>query len=290
MTTFAPDGVAEHDKARRWGKSLAVLSSTETRWAEPSDIDALRRRGDVPGWLSLGLPGLTIGFILLLMLVAALRLTLLGQSAAFSPAFLAVLRSERGPLELGTSALALIAAMVALRALLAARRGGAPLWLLGWIGANCLGALYFAGEEVSWGQHLVRWQTTGWFAANNDQLETNLHNISSWLDQKPRLLLFIWCVVGGIVVPLVERRRGLFRSDSWSYWIWPTRACLAAGIAVLIIRIPEDLIDLAATPLDSAARAIFTPINLTEVQEFLYAVFILVFMVSLMRRVLARFG
>ncbi len=244
----------------------------------------------MPGWLSIGLPGLTIGFILLLMLVAALRLKLLGQSTAFSPTFLGILRSERGPLELGTSVLALVAAGMAVRAFLIARRGQAPLWLLGWVGANCLGAVYFAGEEASWGQHLVGWQTSGWFAENNDQLETNLHNVSSWLDQKPRLLLFLWCVIGGIVVPVVEWRRGLFRANTWPYWIWPTRACLAAGLAVLIIRIPEDLIDLAATSLDSPARAIFTPINLTEVQEFLYAVFILIFMVSLMRRAVARFG
>ncbi len=266
---------------------MAVASSAEVRLSVQDDIGHLRRSGDVPRYLSVGLPALTIGVILLLMLVAAVRLALLGQSPALSPQFLTIVHSERGPMELGTVALALIAVALGVHALVAGW-GRAPPWLLGWVGVNALGALFFSGEEASWGQHLLGWETGGWFVENNDQQETNFHNTSSWLDQKPRLLLFLWCVIGSVIVPLVERKRGLFRADSRFYWIWPTRAAMLAGVAVLVVRIPEHLVDLSGTPLDSPLRAIFTPINLTEAQEFLYAVFILIFMVSLARRVAAR--
>ena len=62
------------------------------------------------------------------------------------------------------------------------------------------------------------------------------------------------------------------------------------GVAVLVVRIPSDFVDLAGKSLDSHMLKILAPINMTEVQEFLFAVFILIFMVSLMRRVSARYG
>src|SRR3546814_4167282 len=53
-----------------------------------------------------------------------------------------------------------------------------------------------AGEEASWGQHYAGWLTPDNWQALNDQGETNLHNTSSWLDQKPRTLLEIGVIVG----------------------------------------------------------------------------------------------
>ena len=34
-------------------------------------------------------------------------------------------------------------------------------------------------EEISWGQHIFRWQTPSFFSNLNHQNETNIHNISS---------------------------------------------------------------------------------------------------------------
>jgi hypothetical protein len=76
-----------------------------------------------------------------------------------------------------------------------------------WIGLGALGCLYIAGEEISWGQWFFHWSTPEVWQAVNDQGETNLHNISSWFDQKPRLLLEIGVVTGGLVLPWLLRRR-----------------------------------------------------------------------------------
>lgn len=71
-----------------------------------------------------------------------------------------------------------------------------------------LGCLYIATEEASWGQHYFQWDTTGWFSVHNDQHETNLHNTSSWFDQKPRLLLEIFIILNSIIMPALFLVKG----------------------------------------------------------------------------------
>jgi len=73
-----------------------------------------------------------------------------------------------------------------------------------------LSTFYIAGEEHSWGQHFVNWNTPAYWAEINRQQETNLHNISPWFNQRPKLVFDIAVFVGGIVVPLVQRRTGPF--------------------------------------------------------------------------------
>jgi hypothetical protein len=80
-------------------------------------------------------------------------------------------------------------------------------WLAGWILLGTLGSLYIGLEEISYGQHLFKWETPEYWQNINDQGETNLHNTSSWLDQKPRLLLLIGVMAGGLVLPFVRRFR-----------------------------------------------------------------------------------
>ena len=74
-----------------------------------------------------------------------------------------------------------------------------------WVLLGTLGCIYISGEEISWGQQFFRWTTPDFWLHINDQQETNLHNTSSWLDQKPRLLLEIGVIVGGILLPLLAR-------------------------------------------------------------------------------------
>lgn len=78
--------------------------------------------------------------------------------------------------------------------------------LLGiWFALAGLCCFYVAGEEISWGQHILNWQTPAYWSGVNDQNETNLHNTSAWLDQKPRLILFIGIIIGGLVIPALRR-------------------------------------------------------------------------------------
>lgn len=78
------------------------------------------------------------------------------------------------------------------------------LWLKLWYGLAALGCFYIAGEEMSWGQWIFHWTTPTEWARLNDQDETNLHNMSTWLDQKPQALLQIGVLVGGMIIPLLK--------------------------------------------------------------------------------------
>lgn len=75
--------------------------------------------------------------------------------------------------------------------------------LLGWLALWTLACVYFAGEECSWGQWYLEFETPEPLTELNDQGEMNLHNMSSWLDQKPRSLVEIFVIVAGFVAPLV---------------------------------------------------------------------------------------
>lgn len=113
-------------------------------------------------------------------------------------------------------------------------RGRFPArWLRWWFLIWVLATLYFAGEEASWGQHYLGWDTPESIAEVNKQQETNLHNTSSWLNMQPRSAVELWILVGGIVVPVVGiiggRRPGTTDPDRAWDWFWPTSACIAAA-------------------------------------------------------------
>jgi hypothetical protein len=186
---------------------------------------------------------------------------------------------EIGLIELATPILALIGAVIGgllFRDLL--REGRSKL--LAWVGLHVLACVYFAGEELSWGQHLFGWSTPEGIAALNDQGETNLHNMSSWLDQKPRLLLELWVLIGGVIVPLCglrEARR--LSSDVVLSWAWPTRDCLPTALLAILVRLPErlkDVFDIASLPYE---------IRYSEPQEYYFALFLLLYLAALRRRV-----
>lgn len=110
-----------------------------------------------------------------------------------------------GPVEFSHFLIPLAATGVAVQALAALPRGtGLGLHL--WLGALALGNLYIAGEEQSWGQHFFHWSTPDYWAELNRQHETNLHNVSSWLNHKPRVLLQLAIIFGAIVLPLTAAR------------------------------------------------------------------------------------
>lgn len=78
-------------------------------------------------------------------------------------------------------------------------------WLKLWTGIAGICCFYVLGEEISWGQHLFGWETSENWAQYNDQNETNFHNTSDWLDQKPRVLLEVGVLVGGLIIPALKK-------------------------------------------------------------------------------------
>lgn len=144
-------------------------------------------------------------------------------------------------------------------------------WVLAW----SIACIYFAGEEVSWGQWYFRWDTPEFLAKLNDQSETNLHNISSWLDQKPRLLVELFVFVGGVLVPLwrmmgdqkpIMRRGFLAASEGW---VFAPTALLPAGLLFLVVRIAKWL-----------PQHAFDNLGDSELREFVIAWFLTWYLIS----------
>lgn len=120
------------------------------------------------------------------------------------PQILTIIHSENGPHELFEFSLLAWGFIITLFTLKNMDRK-ANRWLTAWIGLAAVCTLYVAIEEMSWGQTILKWHTPEFWAGINNQHETNLHNTSKWLNQKPRIVLEIGILVGGIIIPLMRR-------------------------------------------------------------------------------------
>ena len=217
----------------------------------------------LPGWLWLWFPPLLLITVLPLRLIAP-------------DAYATWVIGERALIELATPLLALTGAVfgvAALRVLSSDSR-----LLRTWIWLVVLGCIYFAGEEISWGQHLLRWETPSYIEAVNDQQETNLHNVSSWFDQKPRLLLEIWVLVGGIFVPLAGLARPAVAPAAFRDWFWPTIDCTFTAALAILVRLPERIkkwADIDTLPLE---------VRFSEFQEYYFALFLMLYLAAIYTR------
>jgi hypothetical protein len=154
-----------------------------------------------------------------------------------------------------------------------------------WIAMVTLGAIYMAGEEVSWGQWLFYWDTPETFARINDQNETNLHNTSAWLDQKPRLLLELWALAGAIRIWILDARGKVADPGSTSYWFWPSRPLAWTGLLSALVMFPERVKDWWGIRLPAPFD-----IRVTETQELVLGFFISFFLASAWLRLRSKSG
>ena len=145
------------------------------------------------------------------------------------------------------------------------------------------GLLFFAGEEVSWGQHWLGFEPPEQIAARNEQQEFNLHNdplLETVLDQLPRLLLTLVALGAGVVAPLVRRSRGLagrdFQSRGPFGWAWPTFECFPAALLVVVVALPKKVYALLDRPMPGALD-----ISPGETKEYCLALFLLVYLLAL---------
>lgn len=158
-----------------------------------------------------------------------------------------------------------------------------PPYLRGWLTMMLLCYIYLLGEEISWGQHFVGWTADGWFVVNNDQLETNVHNTSSWLDQKPRMLLLLGVVLGGIIHPLLVlyRGKGIFNKP---WWMAPTFDIFPLSVMIMVPQLVKHITKAEIIPLSFG----ITNLRYSETQELLLYVFFVAYLVSLHTRLRAR--
>ena len=193
------------------------------------------------------------------------------------------IESESGLVENGTAAV-LLAAIFFGASALRHRAVMANRLLTLWLAAVTLGCVYFAGEEVSWGQHWFGWETPEAIARINDQGETSLHNMSSWLDQKPRGLLLLWVVVGGFLYPIWTRVRSPRKTpaSAWQAWFWPRYVCLPAAALAVLVRLPEY-----GRQWFEATILSWLAFRASEPQELAFALFLLIYLCSLYFRLRA---
>ena len=218
-------------------------------------------QSELPSWVWLWLPPFMIVTVYITKAV----------NKAFAIYFV---DSEQGIVEIGTFVVLLPAIYLGIRCW--GRRHLLPRrWIGPWLLLVTLACVYFAGEEVSWGQQFFSWNTPEVLGEYNDQGETNLHNISSWFDQKPRLLLEIWVLVGGAVVPIWRRVRGVvFAEQDWRHWFWPGWMCMPAAVLSYIAILPEwtrDIFRLRPFPIE---------VRYSEIQEFYFGLFLCLYLAS----------
>jgi len=187
-----------------------------------------------------------------------------------------MLKGEAGIVENATVIFLVVAIGYCISSLILAQRQELSVYLKAWLVLLILGAAYFALEEISYGQHMFGWGTAESWKELNDQDETNLHNVHSMFDQVPRALLTLGILVGGVILPLYWKFRGIERDESDRfYWQWPTLDCVTIGLLVILIR---PIFSLVETDI----------IDTGETKENLFALFILLYCVSLRSRLRLR--
>ncbi len=145
-----------------------------------------------------------------------------------------------------------------------------------WMIVFLLGCIYYAGEEISWGQHFFGWGTPEEWTTVNDQQETNLHNTSPIFDQIPRTLLSIAAILGGVIIPIYRRFKGHIPSkDAFYDWLWPTYVCLPAALFSLLVSWHEKLYKVVGVEIPQVLD-----IRAGETKELFLAMFMMIYALS----------
>jgi hypothetical protein len=135
----------------------------------------------------------------------------------------------------------------------------------------------FCGEEASWGQHIVGWQTPDTWSEHNYQNETNIHNsegiVGTLTDRLPRTILSLGALVLGFAYPVWRLLRGitLTPGSQW-YWVFPTSACIAAGFIAPLASVPGKI---------PGGNLVFAGVNYGELKELMLAQFLMIYIASL---------
>lgn len=187
---------------------------------------------------------------------------------------LSLMHSENGPHETLQFILMAAGFVFALYVLFSGRLKTPSLKI--WFGLAALACLYVAGEEVSWGQHFLNWSTPEYWAQYNDQQETNLHNTSSWLDQKPRLILEIGIVFGALVYPFLKAKNWLNLPKDLDF-LFPPKELSVIALIVIGTQIVEKFFEIFN---------IYVFARYSEVQEVYMFYFVLLYLIMLYQKVI----
>lgn len=185
--------------------------------------------------------------------------------------------SENGPHEFLQCLIAFAGSVLALQCALRAKRQS--VFLCAWCVCFAAGCFYIAAEEISWGQWIFKWTTSEYWTSINDQQETNLHNISSWLDQKPKALVLIGILVGGIIFPLLEKYTKTRLPERFLI-IYPPITLIFVALCIAAVKL-GDVIDDQIEDFYFWARD-------SEIEEIFVYYYLLLYIVQLRGKIFAR--
>ncbi len=216
----------------------------------------------------------TIPLFFWLIVPVVLILAQIGLELSFAREQLAPMHSENGPHELLQSLYIGYAFFLALFMLCKIDwKTQKEIGIVVTIAA--LGSFYISGEEISWGQHVLNWDTPAYWSNINDQNETNLHNTSSWLDQKPRILLFVGVVVAGLLIPLLRRFKPSLLPARFAVF-YPSGTLSVTALGVLLPYMVQEITEAFIK------GGVFTRVS--EVQEIYMYYFIALYLWDLYKR------
>lgn len=187
---------------------------------------------------------------------------------------LSIMHSENGPHETLQALLMIISFFVVTYYMLNSKISR-TLLLRGWFGLAAICCFYVAGEEISWGQHIWDWATPDFWTEVNDQQETNLHNTSSWFDQKPRLILILGIVTGTLILPFLKKKK-LFKLPDQLDELLPSSQLKLLALFIIVPQLIEKLFE----SFDVILFARFS-----EVQELYIFYFVLLYLISLKNKI-----
>lgn len=154
--------------------------------------------------------------------------------------------------------------------------------------ASFFAALYFAGEEINWGQIWFRWETPEEWAAINYQRETSFHNIEgmSILNNIPRFLMLSATIIGGILLPLLlvrwRRKPGVDRKI-W-YYLIPSWRIIPVSLIAACVSIPGKFFgkghDENLIPADYTYSYMAFVSNSGEMKEYGFALVMLLYVLG----------
>ena len=122
---------------------------------------------------------------------------------------------------------------------------------------------YYFFEEISWGQHIFKWESGDFFIIYNNQEETNFHNISNLFNQLPRALLTIWCCFSFLLFRYLNNTS---IDTNYLNLIFPKKELIYISIIIILFFLPDFIIDKLS--LHPGYRNYSANINISEILDF----------------------
>lgn len=165
--------------------------------------------------------------------------------------------------------------------------------LKGWMLVYIIALVFFAGEDQNWFQYWLGTEVPDYFLIHNKEKETNLHNMSSWFNQKPRLAVELWILTACILAPLGWWTWPKKATEKWvPAALWPDRRLVALGVITLVFgqlrrafkylhELGVAIPDITLADGHHVMNEAFPGVRLSELQEVCFAYLMALFAVAL---------